>query len=77
MACTVVHDLFRINGHIPDARPRLILLPDCPPMPKLWPARMEAVLAALVRDFGHVIVFSGQIIKSGAPGRAQCYPKWG
>ena len=59
--------LARINGHISDARPGLILLPDLPPMPIIWPPRVGAVLAAQVRNSGHVIVFSGKIAQIRRP----------
>ena len=59
--------LARINGHISDARPGLILLPDLPPMPIIWPPRVGAVLAAQVRNSGHVIVFSGKIAQTRRP----------
>ena len=46
-------------------------------MPIIWPPQVGAILAAQVRNFGHVKVFSGQIAQIRRPKVARGGGFWG
>ena len=56
---------------------RFRLLPDWPPMPIICPRRRGSIWRPKIRDFGHVIVFSGQITQVRHPGSCAVLPKVG